>query len=131
MAESKKARLSKFYLSAQSYKGKPVYCDITDFFEKNDIRFIEDVSTIEKWDVSVDGKEYSVPQTMFVLHPSCSVPIEEKILQIIDASIVNSTQAKAVKQLIHGVFLDFENGLWSKTTGKGNMPSQVDTLDNE
>ena len=52
------------------------------------------------------------------VHPGQYKKTEDDILTIIDAAIVNSSQAKAIKELIRRAFEDMETACWDKLVEK-------------
>lgn len=128
MSESKNTEYSKISITAttyQDYKGIGIpqtkTFDITDWMNEHGVKFIQDIKAITKSQVrelDIDNIEESVPETMFVVHPGQYKKTEDDILTIIDVAIVNSSQAKAIKELIRRAFEDMETTCWDKLVEK-------------
>ena len=128
MSEPKNTEYSKISITAttyEDYKGIGIpqtkTFDVTDWMNKQGIRFIQDIKAITKSQVrelDINNLEESVPETMFVVQPNQYKKTEDDILTIIDAAIVNASQAKAIKELIRRAFEDMETTCWNKLVEK-------------
>ena len=94
---------------------EPVSIDITDLLKEHNVPNL--IYGVTSWDGSV-GEYGEVPAiTRFVVDEVDIEHMVDEICNVIDAAIVNSNQAKAIKHLISNIEHSFVNTHWDKIRG--------------
>lgn len=119
-----KQKTAKTVLNAITFKelpgGKigipePISIDITDLLKEHNVPNL--IYGVTSWDGSV-GEYGEVPAiTRFVVDEVEIEHMVDEICNVIDAAIVNSNQAKAIKHLISNIEHSFVNTHWDKIRG--------------
>lgn len=88
-----------------------VQLDLTEWAKENNISGLWQLEAIY-------SKPISSKDVRFLIRPEEYSAVEDEIYQIIDASIVNNNQAKAIKALISKAFNQKQTQLWDKLAKK-------------
>ena len=97
-----------------------VILDLTEWAKENNISGLWQLEAIYSDDnpTPTEPKPISSKDIRFLIRPEEYSAVEDEIYQIIDASIVNNNQAKAIKALISKAFNQKQTQLWDKLTKK-------------
>lgn len=97
-----------------------VQLDLTEWAKENKISSLWQLEAIhlDEDPLSAEARPISSKDIRFLISPEEYNVVEDEIYQIIDASIVNNNQAKAIKALISKAFNQKQKQLWDKLTQK-------------
>ena len=94
--------------------------DLTEWAKENNMSGLWQLEAIYSDDnpTPTEPKPISSKDIRFLIRPEEYSAVEDEIYQIIDASIVNNNQAKAIKALISKAFNQKQTQLWDQLTKK-------------
>jgi hypothetical protein len=119
---------AKFVLSVTTYKpldGKPDvslptsdHIDITDLLKVRGIQSLYSINGVSEYDTATKDKYGSAPAyTHFVIAEEEIIEVANDIYRIIDAAIVNSKQAEAIKSLVKDSTEKLIQKCWDRIRG--------------
>lgn len=92
--------------------------DITELLKENGVESFYNINGVSHCELEKEGEYGDVPaETRFVLDELTLRGVAKDFDRIIDAAIVNTNQAKAVKDLTHSVIDNLLRNCWDNIRG--------------